>query len=118
MNQGGPRKYLEASSRLADRRLYPRFPHVAAVEVVEPISQTRVDGRTTEISLGGCYVTTANPLPPKTIIRISIHIEGIPFHSWARVVYNHTGVGMGIAFFDTAPDQRTHLKAFLAKLAT
>jgi hypothetical protein len=104
------------SVRWVDRRATPRFPFVAEAEIVEPISRIEVEGRTTEISMGGCYVTTTSPLPPKTIIQIVLRFEDQSFQTWARVAYNHRNIGMGLTFFDTAPDQRARLRDWISRL--
>ena len=52
--------------RKAERRRDLRYPFTAAVEVFEPQSQSKLTARTSDISLGGCYVDTINPLPVST----------------------------------------------------
>jgi hypothetical protein len=47
--------------RQGERRRDLRYPFTAAVEAVEPKSQTKLNARTSDISLGRCYVDTINP---------------------------------------------------------
>ena len=95
VNSAGQR----AERRHADRRRDLRYPFTAAVEVFEPQSQTKLNGRTPDISVGGCYVDTINPLPVSTSIKIRLTKDGIIFEADAKVVLCHAGMGMGVCFF-------------------
>jgi len=107
----------DAGTRFAERRAVPRYPFVAVVELFEPIARIRLSGRTAEIGLNGCYVDALNPLPPKTVCQLRIERDRGNFETWARVVYVHAGIGMGVAFFDTAPEQRATITDWIAELS-
>jgi hypothetical protein len=111
-----PQTRQDAGARFAERRASPRFPMVAEVEIVEPITQTRLAGQTSEISMGGCYVDVLNPLPPKTVIQICIRRESGSFTSWGRIAYIQEGMGMGVAFFRTLPEQETVLRGWIVEI--
>jgi hypothetical protein len=81
-----------------ERRRYARFPLVAFVEALEPKSNSQISGRTSDVSLGGCYVDTINPFPEGTVIRISLTKEKVSFEANAKVVFSQVGMGMGVAF--------------------
>jgi PilZ domain len=108
----------DAGTRFADRRAVPRYPFVAAIEMFEPIARIRIAGRTSEIGLNGCYVDILNPLPEKTVCQIRIERDSETFETWGRVVYIHPGIGMGVAFFETAPEQRATISEWISKLST
>lgn len=90
---------------------------VADAIIIEPLTQTRLSGRTAEISAGGCYVDALNPLPARSVVQISIVRGGGVFGTWGRVVYVHEGIGMGVAFFNTPPDQAEILRSWIAELS-
>src|SRR5579863_1057705 len=82
----------------SERRRNVRFPFTAALEAVESKSGTKVSGRTSDLSLGGCYVDTLSPFPVGTEAKIRILREKESFEANAKVVYSAIGMGMGLAF--------------------
>jgi hypothetical protein len=52
-----------------ERRRHTRHPFTATVEAVELKSQTRIQGRTSELSRGGGYVDTLSSLPVGSIVK-------------------------------------------------
>jgi len=107
----------DAGTRFADRRAVPRYPFIAAVELFEPIGRIRIAGRTSEIGLNGCDVDILNPLPAKTVCQLRIERDRGTFETWGRVVYIHPGIGMGVAFFETAPEQKATITDWIAELS-
>src|SRR5579863_7034622 len=66
----GPMIEEPPKSESPERRAQPRFPFTAAADVYELRSQTRVNGRCSDLSLGGCYVDTLSPFPVGAVVRI------------------------------------------------
>jgi hypothetical protein len=95
---------VEAGARHAQKRSVPRYPLIAAVEIYEPLSHTRLAGRTTEIALNGCYVEVGNPLSRNTVVQVHIHQDHRDLRAWARVAYVHENNGMGLAFLGNPAD--------------
>jgi hypothetical protein len=79
-------------------RRQPRYPFIASAEVREDNSGSRMNTRISDISLGGCYVDTVNPLPDGTMVHLRIFTETHSFEAPATVVYSHTHLGMGMKF--------------------
>jgi hypothetical protein len=50
------------------------------------------------LSLRGCYLTAANPLPKSTAVTVKIHTEVDFFESRATVVYSEPVLGTGWRF--------------------
>lgn len=117
MNDSSFTQPPDAGTRFAERRSVPRYPFVAAVELLEPIDRVRLSGRTSELGLNGCYVDVLNPLPHKTVCQLRIERDCGTFESWGRVVYTHPGIGMGVAFFDTSPEQKATIADWIAELS-
>ncbi len=106
----------DAGSRFGERRAVPRFAFIASLEIDEPLSDTRISGRVTEISQKGCLAQVANPLPANSFVQVRIKRDETVFESWARVIYYRQDVGMGLLFIRTAADQLKVLETWLAKL--
>ena len=86
-----------------DRRYAIRFPFAADVEMVDMESGERVDGVTSDISLGGCFVCTSKPLVIRTRIRITLSRKGQNVEALAIVRIVKPRIGMGIEFIDVEP---------------
>ena len=107
----------DAGARYAERRCVPRYPFVCPAEVLEPVSRTSLEGRTVEISTKGCYIEVLNPLPKNSVIRVRIARDQNAFETWGRVAYAQEGLGMGIAFLQTEPDQERIIADWVAELS-
>lgn len=107
----------DAGSRYAERRSVPRYRMAAGVEVFEPLANVRILASLSEISLHGAYVSGAQPLPRHSVFQMRIFGESGAVEAWARVVYVHPGVGMGVSFLKIEEKQAELLKAWLADLA-
>jgi hypothetical protein len=99
-----------------ERRAFPRYTFIADARLTETGSGAQIEVRTSEVSLGGCYVETLNPLPGGTLIRFRLQNKEAVFETRARIVYAHPGIGMGIAFEGIEPDQRRLLENWIAEL--
>jgi hypothetical protein len=100
------------------RRSVRRCPLVASAEVTEPHSGARLSARTSELGLGGCYVDALNPLPEGTMVSLRIIRDQGLFETQAKVVYCDPTCGMGLAFTEMTPDQRSRLEEWLAEFVT
>ncbi len=99
------------------RRKLPRFELVAEAEVDEARrGGSRLHVRISELSAGGCYVDTLNPLPPASEILLRIQHGGVACALPGTVIYVHPGLGMGVRFSDLPADQRAILDAWLAEI--
>ncbi len=98
------------------RRAAKRCQMVATVEVTDLDSNTRLSARTSEIAIGGCYVDAMNPFPVGTIVKVRITRDQGEFEAKAKVVYCDSTMGMGVAFTEMAPEQRSLLEDWLAEI--
>jgi hypothetical protein len=89
---------------MADRRDSPRYALTLVAEVTEPLNSTALSARSSDVSRGGCYIDTLNPLPTGTRIRIKLRNGEDIFETQARVVYTCPGLGMGV-FWGTNPPE-------------
>jgi hypothetical protein len=102
----------------AKRRSVRRCPLVASAEVTELGSGAQLSARTSELGLGGCYVDALNPFPKGTLVGLRILRDQGVFETKAKVVYCDSRFGMGLAFTEMTPAQRSILEAWLAEIVT
>jgi uncharacterized protein (TIGR02266 family) len=83
--------------------------------------------RVTNISRGGLFIRTDNPLPIQTEVDLAFHLpdDDGTIQARGRVVWNydvprnsfHVVSGMGIKFIDLSAEQRARLETSLKRLA-
>ena len=105
-----------SSSPFAEKREVPRFSFIAAVTIVEPTTNMRIDGRISEISRKGCYVDVLNTLPVGTHIELTVTRDQGVFFTPGRIIYVQEGIGMGVAFAGMPENQLKTLDSWLAEL--
>lgn len=113
---GDPPTDLDAGSRLAVRRRFPRFVFDARAELADPIAKSKLPGRVIEISQGGCFVAASEPPPVGSIIKLQIDKDGTLFNAWASVAYDWSGSGVGLRFIDVGADQMKVLSEWLREV--
>ncbi len=100
-----------------ERRRNLRFPFSASVEAVDTKSGTKVVGRTSDLSLGGCYIDTLSPFPVGTDVKIRIVRNAQTFEAQSKVVYSLIGMGMGLAFVSAQPKQVRLFQRWLLEIS-
>jgi CheY-like chemotaxis protein len=105
-----------AGARFPERRVELRYALSAAADLVEPIHGTHVSGRTCNISLTGCEIDTSNLLPQASVIQLRIVGDRQKFETRARIIYRRHGRTMGVAFCETAPDQKEIVTRWISEL--
>jgi len=106
-----------AAAGSAERRRNLRFPFTATVEAVETKTGTKVTGRTSDLSLGGCYVDTLSPFPVGTEAQVRIVRENETFEAHVKVIYSSIGMGMGLAFVSAQPKQVRLFQRWLLEIS-
>jgi PilZ domain len=91
--------------RAGERRRAIRYPVSATANVTEEMSQGRLQGRCSDLSVAGCYVDTLNPLRECSSVHVQLFNDQRSFEAAARVITNHVGMGMGLAFDELTPKQ-------------
>ena len=99
-----------------DRRYAIRFPFAADVELIDLESGKQVDGVTSDISLGGCFVCTGKPLPVNARARMKLVRRGQVLEALVVVRIVKPRIGMGIEFFDLEPPFNEMLLAWIDAL--
>lgn len=73
-------------------------------------------GTLTDLSEGGCYITTFSPLASGTPVTFKIQVHGIEVCGDAHVASMHPGVGMGLKFMRLDPIAQSNLAKLLEAL--
>ncbi len=77
------------------RRVNPRFPFFAEAEATLG-DGSAVAAQVSELSSAGCYIDTLQPIPIGTELRLRISDGLQTCELPGRVIYLHSGYGMGI----------------------
>ncbi len=83
-----------------DRRYTIRYPFAADAELTDMQTGQKVDGVTSDISLGGCFICTAKALPMNCRARLKLTRKGQVLEGLVIVRIVKPRVGLGIEFFD------------------
>ena len=106
-----PDRSARFSGRLSgvrDRRYTIRYPFAADAELIDLESGKQVDGVTSDLSLGGCFVCTSKPLALNARARMKLTRRTQVLEALVVVRIVKPRVGMGIEFFDLeAPNNQT-----------
>jgi hypothetical protein len=96
-------------------RRSPRFPFIAVGEIAHTESEGQLGCRVTTLSLYGCYVEIPNTLPIGREVAIKIFAESECFAATAKVIYQLSSSGMGLAFEEVSPKSGALLRQWLLK---
>lgn len=99
-----------------ERRRAPRCPLIASAGVIDPESDTHLRARLSDLSLVGCYLEIAKPLPACTEVRLNIAHRDATFTADGVIARCVPGMGIGIRFTDVPLDQHKILEQWLAEL--
>ena len=99
-----------------DRRYAIRFPFAADVELIDLETGKQVDGVTSDISLGGCFVCASKPLPMNARARMKLVRKGQVLEALVSVRIVKPRIGMGIEFFDLESPYNETLIAWIDAL--
>jgi hypothetical protein len=101
----------------SERRRAPRYPIIADAEVTEIATETKLSAKTSDLSLGGCFLDTLNPSPEGTEIVVRISHTDTTFTARGRVVFLFPNMGMGVMFTSVPASQQAVLEKWLAELS-
>ena len=75
-----------------------------------------VNCRLTDLSLGGCYLTTSSPFPRGTRVVLSIKTADFQVRTGGVVLVAHPEFGMGVEFLQTTTEERDQALRMIATL--
>ena len=100
----------------SQRRRAPRYPIIADAEITEIVSDTKLSARTSDLSVGGCFLDMLNPSPDGTEIRVRISHANTTFIALGRVVFLFPNMGMVVMFTSVEANQQAVLQKWLEEL--
>jgi hypothetical protein len=100
-----------------ERRKIPRYAVNADSEVEEPNVRAKINGRMTDLGLGGCYVDAMMTFPVDTAVHMRMSREDLHFEADAKVVFSKPGLGMGLAFTDLTANHKKYLTEWVEELS-
>lgn len=95
----------------------PRYLFIADAEITDLAADTKLKARTADISIGGCFLETLNPIPQGTEVCVCVYHAGASFNAIGRVAFVAPNMGMGIGFTKVADHDAEVLKKWLTELA-
>ena len=95
---------------LNERRQHPRRRCSLSVELHPASQESRIWGRVSDISLGGCFVEMSSTLKEGTKVRLALWIQDQKVWAVGKVAAARLGSGVGIQFEEIKSDDREHLK--------
>ena len=116
MNQVDKVDYGQLYSNPVEKRASPRYSFMAGVEAIDIQANIRMMGRLSDISRHGCYIDTISPFAKDACVTLTITRDKESFSTQANVVYSKIGMGMGMAFTKTDPDELVKLERWLTQL--
>ena len=103
-------------SGVRNRRYSIRHPFAAEVEMLELESGRRVSGRTSDLSLAGCFVCARRTLEVGARVRGTLTHESQEVKMLGVVRVVEPQVGMGLEFLDIDPGSSATLLAWMENL--
>jgi hypothetical protein len=101
----------------SDRRKHPRYPFIADAEVTDLATDAKFRVRTSDLSLGGCFLDMLNPTPAGTNLHLKIFRASGSFEARGRAAFVMPNSGMGVAFTHVEDKHMHTLERWLAEIA-
>jgi len=102
------------SASAPDRRNLSRRPCCLGAEVYPNGSKVPHRCTLSDISTGGCYVETTEPLPKGTVLSIVVRTQELKLCVVGTVQSTHPGFGMGVHFNLTSEAERAQVRELIA----
>ena len=100
-----------------ERRTHPRYHFTTTAEILDLGSGAQCSARTSDISLGGCFIDTTSPFAAGTAVKVRLTQEKKVFVTRAVVASAMAGMGMGVRFLDVEPQQMEVLGKWISQLS-
>ena len=101
-----------------ERRRWPRMRISALAELKAKGSDIPIRVKTSDLSVGGCYVEMMFTLEVGKIVDISLWLGQYRLNTTGRVATQHVQFGNGIQFLTLTASDRMHVEDFLQIAST
>jgi hypothetical protein len=102
---------------IRDRRYCIRYPFAADVVVLDLETGSRIEGVTSDLSIGGVFICTSKPLPSNTRIRVTLTRRDQKIEALGMVRIVKPRIGMGVEFIDVEPPYDEVLNRWVDQLS-
>lgn len=100
-----------------DRRYCIRYPFAADAVLLDMESGARVEGVTSDISMGGAFVCTSRPLPSNTRLRITLTRKDQSLEALGVVRIVKPRIGLGVEFIDLDAPYHEMLRRWIEQVS-
>ena len=83
---------------MPEKRKHPRYKCAVPVEIRQPGASFPSQGQTTDVCLGGCYISTRFNLTVGSEVELKLWVGGVGVKTKAIVRTSDPGVGNGMQF--------------------
>jgi CheY-like chemotaxis protein len=101
-----------------ERRQQPRYQCSLGAEVSRAGSTIQQRCAVSDVSVGGCYVQTSEPLPVGTAIEIVLRTQDLKLRLRGKVQSVHRGLGMGVQFNVMRLEEQQQLERLMSEVQT
>lgn len=105
-----------AAGSANNRRKESRYRASGGAKITEVGARAGQWATLHDLSIGGCYVETTNPLPPTTPVDVVLHVDDIQINARGFITVSHRLVGMGVQFKEVSSLNRKRLEEIMARL--
>jgi CheY-like chemotaxis protein len=98
----------------AERRAQSRQSCRFGVDVYREGGKNRQHCTLTDMSVGGCYVETTQPLPTGSTVVLEVHTHEVKIRVPGKVKSMHPGYGMGIEFSSRTTEDKQQVARLIA----
>jgi hypothetical protein len=108
----------DLAQRTEERRRSPRFTCGGQARIVSlPFNGVALSGKILDLSLGGCYIETDQPLPCGTMVEVIVQVDASSFRALGRVRDSRDRSGAALEFLQLSAGGRDLLRELVAQLA-
>jgi PilZ domain len=97
----------------AEKRRSPRYKCEGSAEMRQEGADLRTWATFTDINLHGCYVGATASYPVGTRLQVKLEAKGMKVQAKGTVRVSYPHLGMGIAFTEISPENRSQLLELL-----
>jgi len=100
-----------------ERRAHTRYHLTTTAEILDLKSGAQCTARTSDISLGGCFIDTTSPFAAGTNVKLRLAQEKKLFVTQGVITSSMAGMGMGVQFMNVEPQQMEVLGKWISQLS-
>ena len=103
----------------SERRAYPRYAVDCAVAVLPVSGSMHIQGRLSELSLGGCLVVADQRYTAGILVRVEVQFQlrGIAFRIVGVIISSRQTRRFAVRFLDMSERRREQLAELIAEIA-